>query len=263
MIISKELIGEFETYLIEEEKSKSTIECYLRNINAFFSWICGQEVTKQTVLEYKALLTEQYKPATVNAILSAMNSFFDFFGAPQLKVKTIKLPKEIFYSEEKELTKKEYERLLCAAKKKKNQRLYYIMQTICASGIRVSELEYITVEAVKRKYAEVKCKGKIRKVYLSNDLCTLLMRYLKTLTVMSGSIFVTRSGKPINRSNLWHEMRALCKEAGVSPQKVFPHNLRHLFARTYYTLQKDIVRLADILGHSSINTTRIYTKEAV
>ena len=173
----------------------------------------------------------------------------------------LKIQKQIFAERDKELTKAEYERLLDAAKKRKNTKLYYLMQTICSSGIRVSELSSITVEAVKKGQATIKCKGKMRVILLPNELCRMLLKFSKEENIDKGAVFVTKSGKPLDRSTIWRMMKSLCKDANVSREKVFPHNLRHLFARTFYTIQKDIVRLADILGHSSVNTTRIYTME--
>jgi site-specific recombinase XerD len=179
-----------------------------------------------------------------------------------LRVKNLKIQKQIFASTDKELTKAEYDRLLQAAKQKKNERLYLLMQTICSTGIRVSEVQYITVEAIARGVAEINCKGKRRQVFLPKQLCQILKQYIKEQKRKSGAVFVTKSGNPLDRSNIWSDMKKLCKAANVSEKKVFPHNLRHLFARTYYSLQKDIVRLADILGHSNVNTTRIYTMES-
>ena len=178
-----------------------------------------------------------------------------------LRVKKLKIQKQIFASTDKELSKAEYDRLLQAAKQKKNERLYLLMQTICSTGIRVSEVRYITVEAVARGIAEINCKGKRRQLFLPKQLCQVLKQYIKEQKIKSGSVFITKNGNPLDRSNIWTDMKKLCKAANVSEKKVFPHNLRHLFARTYYSLQKDIVRLADILGHSSVNTTRIYTME--
>lgn len=169
--------------------------------------------------------------------------------------------KKVFTSNDKELTKAEYERLLAAARSKKNERLYLLMQTICSSGIRVSKLKYITVTAIKTGVADINCKGKLRQVFLTKALCKALLNYVREQKIKSGAVFVTKTGRPLDRSNIWSDMKKLCDSAKVSKEKVFPHNLRHLFARTYYTLQKDIVRLADILGHSSVNTTRIYTME--
>ena len=191
----------------------------------------------------------------------ALNSFFVYINRHELKVKTLKIQREIFADREKELTKSEYEKLLNAAKEKGKERLYYLMQTICSSGIRVSELKSITIEAVKERRATIKCKGKMRIVILPKELCKMLAEYAKEQKITSGPVFVTKTGKPLDRSAIWKMMKQLCESAGVPKEKVFPHNLRHLFARTYYTIQKDIVRLADILGHSSINTTRIYTME--
>jgi len=259
--ITEKLINTFETYLFDEEKSEATLEKYIRDIRAFLLWLCGRGVNKQTVLEYKAYLTQNYKPASVNSVLSSLNSFFTYNEWYDCKVKSLKIQKQIFASKDKELTKAEYERLLDAAKSKKNERLYLLMQTICATGIRVSELRFVTVAAVCSGEANINCKGKIRRVFLPFSLCRLLKQYIKEQKITSGPVFISRTGKPLDRSNIWSDMKELCEVAGVSKDKVFPHNLRHLFARTYYSLQKDIVRLADILGHSSVNTTRIYTME--
>lgn len=261
MTITRELIEKFKHYLIEEEKSSATLEKYMRDVTVFFTWLAGTELDKLTVLRYKEHLTMNYAPASVNSVLSSLNSFFEYNEWHGLKVKMLKIQKQIFAEKNKELTKAEYERLLNAAKDKKNERLYYLMQTICSSGIRVSELSAITIEAVKVRRATINCKGKMRVVILPKDLCKLLSEYAKGQKITSGPVFVTRTGKPLDRSTIWKMMKALCESAGVDRDKVFPHNLRHLFARTYYSIQKDIVRLADILGHSSINTTRIYTME--
>ena len=260
-IIKEFSITSFKEYLLNEEKSGATIEKYIRDINAFLLWLSGKAIDKSVVLEYKDFLMSKYAPTSVNSVLSSLNSFFTFNQWYELRVKAIKIQKQIFVSKEKELTKAEYERLLCAAKHKRNRRLYYLMQTICSTGIRVSELRFITVEAVKTGTASINCKGKMRKVFLPKQLCKILRGYIKENNIKSGSVFVSRSGKPLDRSNIWADMKSLCEFANVSRNKVFPHNLRHLFARTYYTLQKDVVRLADILGHSSVNTTRIYTME--
>lgn len=251
----------FKDYLIEEEKSSATQEKYMRDVMAFSKWLSGKDVDKRAVLMYKEYLTENYAPASVNSVLSSLNSFFDYFKMYSVKVKMLKIQKQIFAERDKELTKAEYERLLDAAKKRKNTKLYYLMQTICSSGIRVSELSSITVEAVKKGQATIKCKGKMRVILLPNELCRMLLKFSKEENIDKGAVFVTKSGKPLDRSTIWRMMKSLCKDANVSREKVFPHNLRHLFARTFYTIQKDIVRLADILGHSSVNTTRIYTME--
>lgn len=261
MTITRELIEKFKHYLIEEEKSSATLEKYMRDVTAFFAWLAGCELDKFTVLRYKEHLTMNYAPASVNSVLSSLNSFFEYNEWHGLKVKMLKIQKQIFAERSKELTKAEYERLLDAAKQKKNERLYYLMQTICASGIRVSELSAITLEAVKARRANINCKGKMRVVILPKDLCKMLADYAKGQKITSGPVFVTKTGKPLDRSTIWKMMKSLCESAGVDREKVFPHNLRHLFARTYYSIQKDIVRLADILGHSNVNTTRIYTME--
>ena len=259
--IITETIKSFKDYLINEEKSTATISKYLHDIGEFQMWIGEQELCKTAVLAYKSYLCERYAPASVNAALSSLNSFFNFMEWYDLRVKNLKIQKQIFASTDKELTKAEYDRLLQAAKQKKNERLYLLMQTICSTGIRVSEVRYVTVEAVSRGIAEINCKGKRRQVFLPKQLCQILKQYIKEQKIKSGAVFVTKNGNPLDRSNIWSDMKKLCKAANVSKKKVFPHNLRHLFARTYYSLQKDIVRLADILGHSSVNTTRIYTME--
>lgn len=259
--ITTELIENFKKYLMREEKSKATIEKYIRDISSFCLWAEGKELKKELVLEYKKVLFGKYASVSVNSMLSSINSFFEYNEWYELKVKSLKIQKQIFVDKEKELTKDEYERLLKAAKKKNNEQLYMLMQTICSSGIRVSELCYITVKAVKKRRADINCKGKMRVVILPDELCEMLTKYIKERNITSGPVFITRNKKPLDRSNIWRLMKKLCAEADVSKQKVFPHNLRHLFARTYYSIEKDIVRLADILGHSSVNTTRIYTME--
>lgn len=223
------------------------------------AWLCGQEVTKILALEYKKELCEKYAPASVNAAISSLNSFFAFMEWHDIRIKALKIQRQIFSSKDKELTKAEYERLLTAANDKKNQRLYYLIQTIVSTGIRVSELRYMTTSAVKTGQAAINCKGKMRIVILPKELCKMLKVYIRENKIENGSIFVSRNGKPLDRSHIWKMLKALCETAGVSKDKVYPHSFRHLFARTYYSLQKDIVRLADILGHSSVNTTRIYT----
>lgn len=259
--LTNELIKNFRRYLIEEEKATATVEKYIRDINVFADWLGEKELDKETVLIYKENLTKNYAPASVNSILSSLNSFFTFNEWYNLKVKNLKIQKQIFANKDKELTKEEYERLLTAAKSKGNEQLYFLMQTICSTGIRVSELCYITVESLKAQKAQINLKGKMRVVILPKELCKMLLKYSREQKITSGSVFVSRNGKPLDRSNIWKMMKALCDSAGVARAKVFPHNLRHLFARTFYSLQKDIVRLADILGHSSVNTTRIYTME--
>lgn len=259
--ITNELIENFKIDLVEEEKAQATIEKYIRDILAFVKWLSGRAVEKQTVLEYKQKLIEKYAPASVNSVLSSLNRFFVFAEWFNCKVKSIKIQKQVFAKQEKELTKAEYDRLLAAALHKDNKRLYLLMQTICSTGIRVSELKFITVEAVKAQKAIINLKGKTRSVFLPDMLCKMLLRYIKEEKIKSGSVFVSKNGRPLDRCNIYHDMKKLCESANVDRSKVFPHNLRHLFARTYYSLEKDISRLADILGHSSVNTTRIYTME--
>ena len=259
--ITKELIKKFRRYLIEEEKAAATVEKYIRDINVFADWLGDKELDKETVLTYKENLIKNYAPASVNSVLSSLNSFFTFNEWYNLRVKNLKIQRQTFANKDNELNKEEYERLLTAAKSKGNEQLYFLMQTICATGIRVSELRYVTVESLKAQKAQINLKGKMRVVLLPKELCKMLLKYSKEQKITSGSVFVSRNGKPLDRSNIWKMMKALCESAGVARAKVFPHNLRHLFARTFYSIQKDIVRLADILGHSSVNTTRIYTME--
>lgn len=261
-IITSDLIQNFKNFLMEEEKAHATIEKYVHDVLAFMTWLAGAEVTKVKILAYKQELISSYAPASVNAALSSLNCFFIFNEWFDCRVKALKIQKQIFANKQKELTKAEYERLLTAAKKKKNERLYYLMQTICSSGLRVSELRYVTTDAVKKGQAVINCKGKMRVVILTKQLCKMLKEYIARNNIKSGPVFVTKTGKPLDRSNIWSDMKKLCEVAGVSKDKVFPHNFRHLFARTYYSIQKDIVRLADILGHSNVNTTRIYTMES-
>ena len=260
-IITREIVSDFEKHLMTEEKALATLEKYIRDVRAFCNWLRGKNVDKQEILNYKEELCEKYSVASVNSIISALNTFFAFCDWNEFRIKAIKTQRQIFTNKEKELTKQEYERLLKAAESKGNERLYLLMQTICSSGIRVSELKYITVESLKRERAEINCKGKRRQILLPTDLCKMLKEYAHRQKIKSGPVFITKTGKPLDRSNIWSDMKKLCREAHVSENKVFPHNLRHLFARTYYSIQKDIVRLADILGHSNINTTRIYTME--
>lgn len=251
-------IAEFKNHLTLEERSAATIEKYIRDVSAFAVYAQEAAITKETVIGYKKHLQERYAVRSVNAMLAGLNGFFVFHGWHDLKVKTLKLQQQVYCPEEKELTKQEYARLCRTAERRKNQRLSLILQTICGTGIRVSELRYITVEAAKRGEAVVNCKAKTRTVFLVKALRQKLLRHAAEQGIKSGMIFVTRTGKPIDRTNIWREMKSLCQEAGVNPEKVFPHNLRHLFARVFYGIEKDIAKLADILGHSSIDTTRIY-----
>ncbi len=260
--INDKMIYDFKNHLIEEEKSDATIEKYLRDITSFVRWLSERPVSKAIILEYKKLLMKNYATASVNSIISSLNRFFVYLGLFDCKVKTIKVQRQIFASKDKELTKAEYERLLTSAKNKNNQKLYYLMQTICATGIRISELKFLSIEAVNQGVANINCKGKQRKVWIPKNLCKMLKIYAKEQGIETGSIFVSKTGRPLDRSNVWKMLKSLCEDARVSKDKVFPHNLRHLFARSYYSLHKDIIRLADLLGHSSVNTTRLYTMES-
>lgn len=258
--ITEEMLADYEYHLRNEERSRATIEKYKRDLKTFFCFLPSEKkVTKEMVICYKEYLLEKYAPASVNSMLAALNNFLGFINMHNCRVKPVKVQRKVFCSKEKELTKKEYLRLVAAAKSKENNRLCLLMETICSTGIRVSELAFITVEAVKEGKATVRSKGKSRTVFLPVNLCAKLKAYLKSKELKSGAVFISKKGNPLNRSNIWHEMKALCKQANVSASKVFPHNLRHLFAQTYYRLEKDLGRLADLLGHSNIETTRIYT----
>ena len=257
-ILDPKKMQEFEFHLRNEERSAATIEKYMRDVRFFASFVCDAEIDKQMVLDYKSKLGESYAVASANSMIAAMNCFLRFCGWHDLCVKQFKMQREVYCSEEKELTRAEYVRLLEAANAKHNERLNLIIQTICGTGIRVSELQYITVEALHNGEAIVNCKGKNRRVFIVPELKKKLLRYVKEQGISTGTVFVTRGGKPVSRNSIWKDMKALCEQANVSSSKVFPHNLRHLFARTFYGIEKDIAKLADILGHASINTTRIY-----
>lgn len=256
-ILTEELIRAYRRKLIEEEKSAATVEKYLRDVRAFFAFAGQAELTKEMVMAYKRqLIDRQYAVRSVNSMLVSVNSLLEYAGCPECRVKAIRQQRQIYCAEERELSRAEYLRLLEAAKKKPQLRL--VMETICGTGIRVSELRYFTVEAVRRGEVTVTCKAKNRTILLPRKLQRLLLNYAGKEQIENGPIFITRGGRPLNRSNIWTQMKRLCEEAGVKASKVFPHNLRRLFARTYYSIEKDIARLADILGHSSIDTTRIY-----
>ena len=259
-VMKKELVEAFHERLVDEEKSRATIEKYMRDIRTFFRFVGdGGEVTKAVTRAYKEQLITQYAPASVNSMLASLNSFLKQNEWHECMVKALKRQKESFRTEVRDLTREEYYCLLDEAVLRGKIRLYLMMETLCATGIRVSELQYITVEAARTGHAMVSSKGKQRLVLIPDALCKKLEEYIRVWGVGSGSIFVTRSGKPVNRSNLFHDMKLLCHQAGIPEEKVYPHNLRHLFAKTYYRAQNDIIHLADILGHSSIDTTRIYT----
>lgn len=250
----------FELHLQGEEKSPLTIRKYCHDVRTFLQFLGPRPLSKASVLSFKTRLTMRYTAVSVNSILSSVNCYLKFLGREDCRVRTLKIQRRAFCPEELELNRAEYQRLLEASEK--NPRLCLLMQAICSTGIRVSEHRFLTVEAARQGSAVVRSKGKTRTILLPGKLCKALLAYAREAGIRKGSIFVTRSGNPLDRSRIWAEMKKLCTAAGVSHKKVFPHNLRHLFARCYYAQERDIVRLADILGHSSINTTRIYTVES-
>lgn len=252
-------LEQFQAYLRRDERGPATVEAYLRAVKRFAVWADGREVTKELAADWKMALAESgYRPVSINAMLAAVNKFFTAMGREDCRVKYLKLQRRLFRRAERELTRTEYLRLLQAAREKGDLRLELLLETICATGIRVSELHYITVEAVKNGVAEIALKGKIRTILLPDKLCRKLIKYAKKQKIASGEIFLTRDGRGLSRKWIWTEMKRLCAPAGVERSKVFPHNLRSLFARTFYAICRDVVRLADVLGHSSIETTRIY-----
>ena len=252
-------LAAFRQWLLEEEREPATIEKYLREVRAFAAWLGGAPVTKEGATAWKACLTASgFQSGTVNGKLSALNKFFAFLGWPDCRVKYLKIQRRVFRSSERELSREEYARLLETARVLGRERLALLIETICATGIRVSELKYITAESVRNGRTEISLKGKIRTILIPGKLCRKLLKYARKRKIASGEIFLTRSGKSLSRRQIWAEMKALCARAGVERTKVFPHNLRHLFARTFYRACRDVVKLADVLGHSSIETTRIY-----
>ena len=259
MQLTQREFDQFEDYLRHDEREESTIEAYLRSLTRFAEWADGRTITKELAMEWKAALAESgYRPISVNAMLAAVNKFFTCMGREDCKVKYLKLQRQMFRKSEKDLSKEEYQRLVQAAHEKGDLRMELILETICATGIRVGELKYITVEAVRAGVAEIALKGKIRTILLPHRLCRKLQKYAKQQKIASGKIFLTQDGLPVSRQSIWTRMKALCEAAGVERSKVFPHNLRSLFARSFYGSCHDVVRLADVLGHSSIETTRIY-----
>lgn len=257
--LTEKELEKFNSYMIKNEYAPGTMEKYRRDVRRFCLWLDGREVTKQQVLNWKEhLLKKQYAPVTINSILAALNCFFKVVGWTDFRVKELRMQRRLFRRPEKELTQEEYTKLVQTALSQGKERLALLMQTICATGIRVSEVKYITVEAVQMGRAEIRLKGKIRTILIPNKLRRKLEKYAKKQKNASGEIFLTRNGKGLSRRQIWAEMKAICKKTGILPTKVFPHNLRHVFARTFYKASKDVVQLADILGHSSIETTRIY-----
>lgn len=259
MQLTQREFDQFEDYLRHDEREESTIEAYLRSLTRFAEWADGRAVTKELAMEWKTALAESgYRPISVNAMLAAVNKFFTCMGREDCKVKYLKLQRQMFRKSEKDLSKEEYQRLVQAAHEKGDLRMELILETICATGIRVGELKYITVEAVRAGVAEIALKGKIRTILLPHRLCRKLQKYAKQQKIASGKIFLTQDGLPVSRQYIWRKMKELCEMAGVERSKVYPHNLRSLFARSFYGACHDVVRLADVLGHSSIETTRIY-----
>lgn len=255
-------VREYAAELTERERSEHTVQKYLRDLGKLMNYAGGRPLDKALLVSFKRTLAEKYSPSSVNSVLAAVNGFLDFAGMSALRLKPLRIQRRAFLPEERELTLGEYRRLVSAAERGSHERTALILQTLCATGIRVSELKFITAKAVREGRAVISCKGKSRVVFLPEKLRKLLAKYLGKRGIREGAVFVTRSGNPLDRSNIWREMKRLCKSAGVAEKKVFPHNLRHLFARTYYSLEKDLSRLADILGHSAVTTTRIYTMES-
>ena len=257
--ITTAAVHRFCLHLRGEEREPGTIEKYSRDVRVFAAWLQGREVSKERTVEWKEhLRAAGYAPVTINSMLVAVNQFLHFLGLDDMRVKTLRIQRRMFRSRERELTREEYGRLVETAHTLGKVRLALLIETICATGIRVSEVKYITVEAIRSGWAEISLKGKIRTILIPNKLCRKLRKYAGKQKIASGEIFLTRSGKGLSRRQIWAEMKGLCRKAGVAPSKVFPHNLRHLFARSFYRACRDVVQLADMLGHSSVETTRIY-----
>ena len=252
------ILKSFQAELLEQERAPATIEKYMHDIRTFYSWLGSREVTPETVHEWKKSLTERFSPGTVNGKLAALNALFTFTGWTDCRARSLKLQRRAFRDDARELTRDEFYRLVATAERLGKDRLALLLEAIGSTGVRVSEVKYFTVESARLGRAEIALKGKIRTILLPGKLCRKLLKYAWKQKIASGEIFLTRSGKPINRKQIWAEMKALCKQAGVEPGKVFPHNLRHLFAQTFYHQTRDVVKLADVLGHSSLSTTRIY-----
>ena len=260
MTITTDQLSQFRALLRTEEKSSATMNKYLRDVYRFALWLGDAPLERDAMLDYKADLMRHYSAASVNSILAALNRFLRMIAREDCRVQRLRIQYQAYSPEEREITAQEYADLVQTARETGRARLALVLQTICATGIRISELPAITAEAARRGVARVRCKGKSRRVLIPTRLQKKLLRYIKIHRIAYGPVFVTRSGAPLDRSNVWREMKALCRDAGVSDKKVFPHNFRHLFARTFYRLNKDLAKLADLLGHSSINTTRIYIR---
>ena len=256
--LTQKSIADFENDLKENERSNLTVSKYIHDIESFKTFLDGREITKLLVLEYKTTLANKYAKSSANSMLATINSYFHFMGWHEYVVKRFPIQRKVYCDESKELARNDYIKLLNSAKEKGKDRLYLIMQTICGTGIRVSELRFFTVESIRSGKVVITCKSKTRTIFLLPKLKEMLLRYAKSKKITSGAIFITKSGKSIDRSNIWREMKSICSSAGVLAMKVFPHNLRHLFARAFYKVEKDLAKLADVLGHSSIETTRLY-----
>ena len=259
MVLTERCIEEYVIRLRELERSENTVRKYRRDVMKLKDYAGEQRLDKNLVISFKEMLAEKYELTSVNSILAALNGFFEFMDWRELCVKQYKIQKSAFCPQEKELTRAEYIRLVERAEMIGKMRLSLLIQTVCSTGIRIGELMYITVESLETGEAEVSCKGKHRLVFLTPKLREKLREYARSINLTSGAIFITANGRPIDRSNVWKEMKRLCKYAGISKEKIYPHNLRHLFARSFYEVDKDLAKLADVLGHSNINTTRIYT----
>lgn len=260
--VTEEILSKYQEYLYEEEKSEATIKKYMRDLGKLAAYAGGKEVTKKLVVGYKEYLRKKkkYKLTSINSFLVAANRLFEYLGWYDLRVRTYRIQKEAFVPENRDLSREEYKRLVKAALKKGKIRLAMILQTICATGMRISELSGVTMESVAEGVVEIYCKGKQRVILLPGKLRKKLIRYIKENRISEGIVFRTSGGKAVDRSNIWKEMKMLSKEAGVQEGKVYLHNLRHLFAKEFYAVGKDISKLADVLGHTNIETTRGYIK---
>lgn len=257
--LTQDHLAAYSRHLHAEERSPGTIEKYLRDAATFLHWLAGQPVTRERARDWRDdLLDRSYAPVTVNSMVAAVNQFFAFLGWEDCKIRSLKIQRKLFRDDRRDLSREEYQRLLDTAHNLGRDRLALLLETICSTGVRVSEVRYITLEAVRAGRAEISLKGKLRVILLPGKLCRKLKKYARAKKITSGEIFLTRSGKSLSRRQIWAEMKRLCKKAGVASSKVFPHNLRHLFARTFYKVCRDVVKLADVLGHSSVETTRIY-----
>lgn len=257
-IITTERIDAYCLSLLADEKAAGTLEKYRRDLTAFSRWLDGRTVTKETAADWKThLLNSGYAPRTINSMLAALNSFFRFMDW-HIKVRFLKIQRQLFREASRELRRSEYDRLLAAAREHGQERLALLMETLCATGIRISELQYITLEAVRRGRADISLKGKIRTILIPRKLAKKLLAYARAAGIRGGEIFRTRTGRGLSRRQVWYELKRLCRATGVAASRVFPHNFRHLFAQTFYRATRDIAKLADVLGHSSIETTRIY-----